>query len=567
MAASQAMLHIVDGRPHLASLPMTKLMHREEFPERLRRKISSSWLEKHPGYGSTEIRLRYIELAEKVLSGKGNCVVANDWLGCLATCLAEGVRRRGVGGAPCIQLIVDDSLRDWMAPTFTRLHVPFTVEGQQQLLDDLLAPWKDLLSLTKQQKMSEMHVVAPIELLVLDRIDDWNELNQWVSLFFPSLMVETSLISHQYYALLATRRFVLLMYTCREFFEHEPNLSNDEMLVFRLVKPVPSEILHHRYSSSDFTTADVRKAFQWVQKLAPDCRRTELLAAENAIVSEILESRIDQDDIVRVASQLQDLFKHRGDCDGLDDRIARYWLDRSPGPSPQSTRQFMIEFAEKNMTGKGECLVLGDWLGNHSACLAEGFRRRGDISTRIHTFEKKEVEPWMEPTFTRYGFVLTADQKQELFRALIAPWCDRIQVEFGDPEKPKSIAGPIELLDLGCLDTWNLCQMLMRDVLSLMLPGESHVIVHNFSGINKPWFTRLLDCFENYFTILPSSVEDPRLLILRVEKQMPKVWMSTRSDRQDISIDSFDTIISRLDRGSRMDLKTTFQDDHRDLSQ
>jgi hypothetical protein len=120
----------------------------------------------------------------------------------------------------------------------------------------------------------------------------------------------------------------------------------------------------------------------------------------------------------------------------------------------------------------------------------------------------------------------------------VGPWRDRITVHEGDLLQESWTSGPIELLLVDAMKTWELATHIVRHFFPALLPSDGYVIHQDFSHCFTPWVPltsyRLLGYLEPVKDI-PRSES----LVFRVTQALPSSELDLdRSSFDDQEIDA-----------------------------
>ncbi len=144
------------------------------------------------------------------------------------------------------------------------------------------------------------------------------------------------------------------------------------------------------------------------------------------------------------------------------------------------------------LTGDGAIVDLGPWLGSTTVALAMGLResrRPATRGARIHAFDRFIWENWMDAYagLTRIGTYSPGDSFLPEFEEAVRPWSDLIEVHAGDLCEQRWDDGPIALLLVDAMKSWELCTAITGGFFGAMAPGHGHVIHQDFGHCYTPW--------------------------------------------------------------------------------
>ena len=121
---------------------------------------------------------------------------------------------------------------------------------------------------------------SAIEFLLIDAMKNWDLANGIVRNFYPALVPGKSLILHQDFAHHFAPWIHLLQWKFREYFEFVEEVPRSQSVVFKLVRPIPGELLNIIYSFESFSDTDVNEAFEYSMKLVSAEKLPNVAAAK-----------------------------------------------------------------------------------------------------------------------------------------------------------------------------------------------------------------------------------------------------------------------------------------------
>jgi hypothetical protein len=155
-------------------------------------------------------------------------------------------------------------------------------------------------------------------------------------------------------------------------------------------------------------------------------------------------------------------------------------------------RAYFKWHAQEEVTGSGTIVDLGCWLGSTTAALGMGLvanRRRSAKSTLIHAYDRFTWEPEFDfhSPPTRLGPYRAGDSFRQEFELVVGPWRSRIEVHEGDLLLESWLDGPIELLLVDAMKSWDLASHIVRHFYPALLPMNGYLIHQDFSHCFTPW--------------------------------------------------------------------------------
>jgi hypothetical protein len=155
-------------------------------------------------------------------------------------------------------------------------------------------------------------------------------------------------------------------------------------------------------------------------------------------------------------------------------------------------RAYFKWHAQENFSGVGEIVDLGSWFGSTTAAMAMGLRanqRPAARRVKIKAYDRFTWEPWMDlyASAARLGPYSAGDSFLPEFERVVRPWRERIQVHAGDLLEQSWSQGPIEVLLVDAMKSWELTlHILTHFYCDLTLP-DSCLIHQDFSNCFTPW--------------------------------------------------------------------------------
>ncbi len=162
--------------------------------------------------------------AREAFTGRGRIVDLGCWFGATTMSLARGLAANGlVQGKSPIQAFDLFEWQDWMDRLAKQVPLPREYAAGQSFfseVEQLLAPYRELVNLRQQDLLDYTPDPEPIEFLFIDAMKSWELAQKIVFSFFPLLLEQGSYVVHQdfafYHALVATNH--LLMWHLRDHF-------------------------------------------------------------------------------------------------------------------------------------------------------------------------------------------------------------------------------------------------------------------------------------------------------------------------------------------------------------
>jgi hypothetical protein len=184
-------------------------------------------------------------------------------------------------------------------------------------------------------------------------------------------------------------------------------------------------------------------------------------------------------------------------------------------------RAYFDWHARDIFTGQGAMVDLGSWFGSTTAALATGLsanRRPSARSKAIHAFDQFRWEAWMDTytDFAHFGPYRPGDSFLPEFEYVVEPWRGRIEIHEGDLRRQSWTQGPIELLLVDAMKSWDLASHIVENFYTAMAPTAGYIIHQDYAHCFTPWIHlvsyRLRECFAPTADVLGSETVAFRLL-------------------------------------------------------
>lgn len=165
---------------------------------------------------------------------------------------------------------------------------------------------------------------------------------------------------------------------------------------------------------------------------------------------------------------------------------------RMPGMTTMTERAYFKWHAQEVVTGSGAIVDLGAWLGSTTATMAMGLSANPSPAARATVLHAYDQFAW-DPRFdyhappTRLGPYREGDSFRPEFELVVSRWRDRIAVHEGDLLQETWSGGPIELLLVDAMKTWEMASHIVREFYPALPPGVGHLIQQDFSHCFTPW--------------------------------------------------------------------------------
>jgi hypothetical protein len=227
----------------------------------------------------------------RLYSGAGAIVDLGCWLGSLTVPLAMGVADNPDAAARTRRIHAYDLFR-WtpqMEEVVAGTPLAARYEPDESFRDAFereILPWRDRIEIHEADLSTASWDGGEIEFLLIDAMKSWQLAHGILCGFFHALVPGRGLVMHQDFAHFATYWIHLLNFRLRNCLELEYEIPWASGVVFRLVAPVPDELLRRQLSIDDFETDEIEEAFEYALALVSDRKRPEVAAAQIMALAE-----------------------------------------------------------------------------------------------------------------------------------------------------------------------------------------------------------------------------------------------------------------------------------------
>ena len=219
-----------------------------------------------------------------IFSGKGDIVDLGCWLGSTTLSLAMGLERNK--RARFNRLIHSYDEFVWR-PYMDSGAKGTDLEGKYQAGDSFLDEferqtyrWRHCIKACPGDLTKVGWHGGTIEFLLIDAMKSWESASGVLRNFFPALMPGCSIILHQDFAHWYTAWIHPIHYRLKEYFEPVYEVPASGSMVFRLIRPLPPEVLIQEWSPGQFTNEDIDSAFAYSLDIVSKEKRPNVVAAK-----------------------------------------------------------------------------------------------------------------------------------------------------------------------------------------------------------------------------------------------------------------------------------------------
>ena len=180
-----------------------------------------------------------------------------------------------------------------------------------------------------------------------------------------------------------------------------------------------------------------------------------------------------------------------------------------PGMTSPQERNFVREYAARDVRGEGAIVDLGCWLGSFTLPLAICLRENSRISAHkacIHAYDLFVWQDYMNGSVaaTRWaGRYKEGANFRDAFVEQIAPVADLVTVHAGNLNNEVwEPAKPIEYLLIDVMKSWEPVNSVLGNFFPALRPGLSLVHYQDFVHYFTPWIHLIMYRFRRYFETL-----------------------------------------------------------------
>jgi hypothetical protein len=201
------------------------------------------------------------------------------------------------------------------------------------------------------------------------------------------------------------------------------------------------------------------------------------------------------------------------------------WLrgaqDPLPGMTTLSERAYFTWHARDCYRGEGAIVDLGSWFGSTTATLAMGLSQNRRAATRnalIDAYDLFTWQPWMDDyaSLARLGPYAVGESFQREFDHVVEPWRERIRVHAGDLTKQEWGGGPIELLLIDAMKSWELAWHILNKFI-VAIAERGYLIHQDFSNCFTPWIHLMMYRLREH-AIPVNDVTRSETVVFRIDR-------------------------------------------------
>ena len=184
-------------------------------------------------------------------------------------------------------------------------------------------------------------------------------------------------------------------------------------------------------------------------------------------------------------------------ADPLRYLIGRPWRDVTlprdavgiPTMLSKSERRLLYSLARDYCSSEGAIVDAGCFLGGSTAALLAGVRDRpGPPVRRVESYDLFRIEAFTVPKFfADDASARVGDSFRPRFDAYVARFGVPHVVHEGDITEIGWSGGPIEVLFLDVLKSWEINDAVLRDFFPSLVPGRSVIVHQDYGWGDTPW--------------------------------------------------------------------------------
>jgi hypothetical protein len=220
--------------------------------------------------------------------------------------------------------------------------------------------------------------------------------------------------------------------------------------------------------------------------------------------------------------------------------VPRVLIQREFGMTSVHEQAYFEWYAAHIYSGRGAMVDLGSWLGSTTIPLARGLARNRIVRARtpIRAFDLFVWDEWMNNAVANTsleGVFRPGDSFAYAFRERVARWKEYIEVHEADLTSTSWHEGPIELLLIDAMKSWELAESIVRNFYIALLK-DGHLLHQDFAHWYTPWIHligyRLREYLKPQYDV-PGSAS----FVFRVSHAFPPELASARFSQADFAPD------------------------------
>ena len=167
-------------------------------------------------------------------------------------------------------------------------------------------------------------------------------------------------------------------------------------------------------------------------------------------------------------------------------------------------RRLLYSLARDYAGGDAAIVDAGCFLGGSTAALLAGMRDRteGWTGPPLASYDLFRVEAFTVPKFFPDGSVRVGDSFRPRFDAHVARFDVPHRVHEGDITKMGWDGGPIDVLFLDVLKSWEINDAVLRDFFPSLIPGRSVIVHQDYGCGDTPWIPITVELLRDSLVLL-----------------------------------------------------------------
>jgi len=244
--------------------------------------------------------------------------------------------------------------------------------------------------------------------------------------------------------------------------------------------------------------------------------------------------------------------------DRLSHLTRRPWRDLELPPDAvgiptmlsKSERKLLYSLARDFAGGDNAIVDAGCFLGGSTAALLAGIRDRGKRWTGppVESFDLFRVDDYMVPKF------FSADQSQPLggsfrprFDAHVARFGLPHVVHEGDITSIGWLGGPIEILFLDILKSWEINDAVLRDFFPSLVPGRSVIVHQDYGWGGHQWIPITVELLRDSLVLIDRMEWGSHVFFVKSELPSEVLESGVRDLDLDVKIELIERAIAHSD--------------------
>lgn len=183
--------------------------------------------------------------------------------------------------------------------------------------------------------------------------------------------------------------------------------------------------------------------------------------------------------------------------------------------------------------GYGQVVDLGTWLGGSTSALASGLAKATkavDAGVRVHAFDQFLVDEFSKRNkkIPQIQSLEIGDSFLPVFRQHLSKWSSLVEIHEGDAGSKKWTHGPIELMHIDVMKSWELAEHVHAEFFPALIPGKSVIIHQDYAHYWTAWIHPLMFRLRDHFEPL-GLVEDSTSFMFRLKTAIPPELLRPRN--------------------------------------